>query len=98
CHPASTTAALAFHTRNLAFESILETPSPLMGTRGNGLRSVKRKNYAASNANIPQDVIIKLCSRADPTYIDTERIQPAGTVCEQVIDQTWGDDFTRTVT
>ncbi|KAI5307773.1 hypothetical protein KEM55_007460 [Ascosphaera atra] len=97
-HPASTTAALAFRPRNLAFESIPETPSPLTRTRGNGLRSAKRKNYAASNANIPQDVIIKLRSRTDPSYIDTERIQPAGTVCEQIIDQTWGDDFTGTVT
>ncbi|KAI5309436.1 hypothetical protein KEM55_003237 [Ascosphaera atra] len=98
CHPASTTAALVFRPRNLAFESAPEAPSPSTRPRGNCLRSVKCKNYAASNANIPQDAIIKLHSRTDPSYVDTEQIQPAGTVCEQIIDKTRGDDFTKTVT
>ncbi|KAI5301183.1 hypothetical protein KEM55_001764 [Ascosphaera atra] len=84
------------HTRARSTErsSIMpQTPSPAPRVRGSGLRSVTRKNYAAANVNIPTAVIIKLRSCTQPSYLSTARIKPANTVCEQIIDQTWGEGF-----
>ncbi|KAI5301001.1 hypothetical protein KEM55_003326 [Ascosphaera atra] len=94
----SVTAPSTIRPRTITAKRVPEMPTPSTRTRGNGLLSIKCKNYASSCNEVPQDVIIKLRSATDPDYIETERIEPANTVCETIIAETWGGDATKTVT
>ncbi|KAI5301156.1 hypothetical protein KEM55_002023 [Ascosphaera atra] len=85
--------------RTIAANQSPQTPSPTEGrTRGAGLRSQKRKNYAANNPDLPQEVTVKLRDLKDPHFLKRVRLDPARTACEAIVEQTWDGDAVKTVT
>ncbi|KAI5309990.1 hypothetical protein KEM55_001981, partial [Ascosphaera atra] len=74
------------------------TPGRTLHTRGNGLRSVTRKNYGAANTDIPSLILLKMRSAGDPNYLHIECIAPNNTICEAIIDKTWQGNYNRGIT
>ncbi|KAI5298468.1 hypothetical protein KEM55_003353, partial [Ascosphaera atra] len=94
-HPPASSNPLA---RVLATASP-QNPSPPEGrSRGAGLRSQKRKNYAVANPDLPQQITIKLRDLDDALHCKRVRFDPSGTACENIIAQTWGGETSKLVT